>query len=90
MDDVIREHKVVIEDRKTISISAVEDVESFDEEKIVVLCDECTMTVSGSEFRINKLNVDDGKLEIEGNINEITYSENVAESGGGLFKRLFR
>ena len=33
MEENIREHKVTIEDRKRLVVTAVEDVESFDEEK---------------------------------------------------------
>ena len=71
MDENTREHKVTIENRERLTVGAVEDVESFDEEKVVILTDMGTMTVSGSDFRINRLNVDDGQLVIEGSIDDI-------------------
>ena len=70
-----REHKVVIDGRQKLTVSSVDDIESFDEEKVVILCSMGTMTVTGADFRINKLNVDDGQLVIEGEIDEVQYSD---------------
>ena len=67
MDENTREHKVTIENRERLTVGAVEDVESFDEEKVVILTDMGTMTVSGSDFRINRLNIDDGQLVFQTN-----------------------
>ena len=39
MDENTREHKVTIENRERLTVGAVEDVESFDEEKVVILTD---------------------------------------------------
>ena len=89
--DEVRAHKVVIEDRGRLMVSAVEDVESFDEEKVVIVTDMGTMTVIGGDFRISKLNVEDGQLVIEGEIDEIQYSDTAhSDKGGGFFTRLFR
>lgn len=89
--DEVRAHKVVIEDRGRLMVSAVEDVESFDEEKVVIVTDMGTMTVVGGDFRISKLNVEDGQLVIEGEIDEIQYSDTMhSAKGGGFFARLFR
>lgn len=86
-----RSHKVVIEDREKMTVSAVEDVESFDEEKVVVITDMGTMTVIGADFRISRLNVEDGQLEIIGEIDEVRYSDAAHETqGGGFFGRLFK
>ena len=90
MDVNTREHKVTIENRERLTVGAVEDVESFDEEKVVILTDMGTMTVSGSDFRINRLNVDDGQLVIEGSIDDIQYSDTAPQESGGFFSRLFK
>lgn len=86
-----RNHKVILENRERLTISAVEDIESFDEEKVVVITEMGTMTVTGADFRINRLNVEDGQLVIEGEIDDIEYSDTVREDkSGGFFGRLFR
>ncbi len=91
MDEIIREHKVCIDGRKKLLVTAVEDVESFDDEKIVILCDMGTMTVTGEDFKINKLNVEDGELIIEGEVDEVLYSDRAYDKKeGGFFGKLFR
>ncbi len=88
--DEVRKHSITMENRERLTITAVDDVESFDEEKVVVETGMGTMTVLGSDFRIHKLNVDDGHLVIEGNIDEIHYSDATAKNQGGFFARLFQ
>lgn len=86
-----KRHFVTMENREKLTITEVEDVESFDEGKVIVITSMGAMTVEGSDFRINKLNVDDGQLVIEGIIDEIKYSEiRRKEEGGGFFANLFR
>lgn len=85
-------HCVVIENRSRIKINCVEDVESFNEEKVVVYTALGVMIVSGYNFKVSRLNVDDGQLVIDGEIDKIEYMESVsgAETGGGFFGRLFK
>ena len=91
MEEKIREHKVTIDGRKKLTVTAVEDVESFDEEKVIILCDMGAMTVTGADFKINRLNVDVGELVIEGEIDEIQYSDRAYEKKeGGFFGKIFR
>ena len=86
-----KRHHVTMENRGKITITEVEDVESFDEGKVVVITSMGAMTVEGSDFRINKLNVDDGQLVIEGIVDEIKYSEiKRNQESGGFFANLFR
>ena len=86
-----RSHKIILENRESLTVSAVRDIESFDDERVVVVTDMGTMTVVGGDFRISKLNVDDGQLVIEGEIDEIEYSDTVSsDKSGGFFGRLFR
>lgn len=85
-----RKHSISMENRKKLTITAVDDVVSFDEDKVIVDTAMGTMTVFGSDFRIHKLNVDDGQLMIEGTIDEIQYSENHKKDQKGFFARMFQ
>ncbi len=85
-----KKHCITIENREKITISAVEDVESFDEEKVIVETALGTMTVKGCDFKIHKLNVEDGQLVIEGTIDEIGYSDVREKTSGGFFSRMFQ
>lgn len=91
MDENTRTHSVKIDNRKQIMVTAVDDVESFDEEKVVILTEMGTMTITGADFRISRLNVDDGQLIIDGEVDEIQYSDTVREENSrGFFGRLFK
>ena len=84
-------HKLTLDDRNRLTMTGVKEVESFDEEKVVIITEMGTMTVSGAEFRISRLNVDNGELIIEGEVDEIAYSNTVRDDrSGGFFGRLFR
>ena len=49
------------------------------------------LTVKGNELKINKLNIDESEVKIEGNIASISYSQNVEESKGeGIFSKIFK
>ena len=86
----IRKHSIAMDNREKLTITAVDDVVSFDEEKVIVDTEMGTMTVFGSDFRIHKLNVDDGQLVIEGRVDEIQYSETHKKDQKGFFARMFQ
>lgn len=82
-------HHVVLEERKHLTVSGVEDVERFDENSIVLSTTQGVMTVTGENLHIEKLSLDGGDLKVEGDIDSLTYEDSGRERGG-LFARLFR
>ncbi len=84
-----RIHNLVMENRKKLTVSAVTDVDSFDEQTIVMYTDQGQLTVRGENLHINKLSVESGDMEIEGTIIALAYSENTPVRGG-LLARIFR
>ena len=82
-------HHVVIEDRKSLTVSGVEDVERFDENTIVLSTSRGAMVVAGENLHIEKLSLDGGGLKVDGDIDSVSYEEeNVAR--GGFLSRLLR
>lgn len=82
-------HNVVLEDRKLLTVSGVADVDSFDEETVIVFTDLGELTVRGSNLHINRLSVEVGELTVEGNISALIYSDEAPKSGG-FFSKVFR
>ena len=82
-------HHVILEGRERLSVSGVEDVESFDESAIVMNTCEGTLVVRGEGLHIEKLSLDGGDLKVEGEIDSLTYEDSGREKGG-FFARLFR
>ncbi len=82
-------HHVVIEDRKSLTVSGVEDVERFDENTIVLSTSRGAMVVAGENLHIEKLSLDGGDLKVDGDIDSVSYEEeNMAR--GGFLSRLLR
>jgi len=82
-------HNLVLEDRRMLTVSGVSDVDSFDEETVVVFTDLGELTIRGSNLHINRLSVEVGELTVEGNISALIYSEDTRKNGG-FFSRVFR
>ncbi len=83
-------HHVVIEERKSLTVSGVEDVERFDESSIVLSTSRGAMVVAGENLHIEKLSLDGGDLKVEGDIDSVSYEEDAGPARGGFFSRLLR
>ena len=83
-------HHVVIEERKSLTVSGVEDVERFDENTIVLSTSKGVMVVTGEDLHIEKLSLDGGDLKVEGDIDAITYEDDGGGVRGGFLSRLLR
>ncbi len=83
-------HHVVIEERKSLTVSGVEDVERFDENTIVLSTSKGAMVVTGENLHIEKLSLDGGDLKVDGDIDAVTYEDDAGGSRGGFFSRLLR
>ena len=82
-------HNIILEDRKSMSVSGISDVDSFDEENILVYTDLGELSIRGENLHINQLNIENGELTLEGNIISLAYSSEQPQSGG-FFGRLFK
>lgn len=82
-------HNLVLEDRKKLNVSGVCDVDSFDEETIVVYTQMGELTVRGNDLHINKLSVETGELLIEGLIYAVIYTDDGPKKEG-FFSKVFR
>ena len=84
------EHRLVLEGREQLTVTGVEEVESFDENTIVMYTSRGTLIVRGENLHIEKLSLDGGDLKVEGDIDSLTYEDGSREKGGGFLSRLFR
>ena len=85
-------HNIIMENRKKVSVSGVDDVESFNEEEIVLHTEnQGILILKGAGLHINKLNVDSGDVNITGEIDSMEYAAvSLKTKGPGLFGRMFR
>ncbi len=81
-------HHIILEERANLSISGVEDVDSFDERQIIMRTTKGNLILRGSDLHIDKLSLESGDMSVSGLITELGYEETGA--GGSLWSRLFK
>ena len=81
-------HQVVLEDREQLTVSGVEEVESFDESSILLSTARGGLEIQGEGLHIEKLSLDGGDLKVEGTIHALIYSDIRSRTRGGLLGRL--
>ena len=84
-------HNVIIEGRKKISVSGVQDMECFDENKVVVYTNMGVLEICGINFHMNKLSLETEEIIIEGDIDSVIYEDANAHAKvkKNLISRLF-
>lgn len=86
---VRKQHNLILEDRKKLTLSGVRDVEGFDEQTITLLTELGELTLKGEGMHINNFSQETGELSLDGLINSLSYSES-SRTEGGFWSRLFR
>jgi len=82
---------LVIENREKLSITGVIDVDSFNDECVVVDTELGILIIRGNDLHISKLNLENAELDIEGDIVSCEYDDKQSKSGGGgFFGKLFK
>ena len=66
---------LVLENRNKLSISGVKDVLSFDDQVVIMETELGLLTIKGIDLKINKLSIDTQEVIVEGEINNLGYSD---------------
>lgn len=85
-----KEQNIVIQNREKAVVTGVEDIHSFDDELVIVQTDLGLLTIKGENLKMNKLNLDNNELIIEGKTSAIAYSDAVQGKKQGLMNKLFK
>lgn len=84
------QHNIIMEGRKKLIISAVSEVESFEEDNAELKTTAGNMTIRGDELKMDNYNSSTGDLQISGNIYAIIYTNDGPTEKGGFIKRIFK
>jgi sporulation protein YabP len=89
---VAKAHKIVINNRKTSTVTGVLDVLSFDLNEILLETEQGMLLVKGTDLHVNRLTVEKGEVDLSGNIDSVVYSNtnHTANQGENFFSKLFR
>lgn len=91
MRPVHDEHRVLLLNRERLEISGVRHVDSFDDKSIVLETALGMLHLKGEGLHIKQLSLEQEKLEVEGEITALEYSESREEKRGkGILARLLK
>ena len=80
-------HQLILQDRNRLELTGVTSVIGFDETTVSCVTDLGSLSVEGSDLRVQRLDVDGTMVSVVGQINSLTYTD---VRKGGLLGRLFR
>jgi len=81
------QHILTLTNREHLSITGIHDVDAFNEEEIIAICDTGELIIKGQLLHIEELSVDSQILTVTGKISSLSYNEKLTQSS--LIKRLF-
>ena len=87
-----RQHKMVMINRKSCSLTGVIDVIAFDESEVILETDQGILMMKGQGIHVKRLTLEQGEVELEGKLDSFLYSEqkSMAAKGESFFSRLFK
>ncbi|MBE6709473.1 MAG: sporulation protein YabP [Ruminococcaceae bacterium] len=78
-------HGFQVKDRKTIYVSGVTEVISFDDTSVFLKTNAGGMAIEGAELKIGKLSLENGELSADGKIDSVYYFSTDKKGKSGLF-----
>ena len=79
-------HKLTLNERRSLSVTGVTEVVSFDEQSVVLHTGLGTLIVQGKGLSLRQLTAEGGQVAVEGNVSSLVYEE--SRQAGGFFRRL--
>ena len=89
-DKVLTNQNIIMENREKVSVTGVIDIHSFDDELVIAQTDLGILTIKGDDLKMNKLNLENNELIIEGKIIAVAYSDINNAKKTGFTNKLFK
>ncbi len=81
-------HKLTLNDRKSLTLTGVTEVVSFDDTAVVLHTALGTLEVQGQQLQLKTLSIDGGQVAVDGHISALIYEE--PRSNDGFWRRIFQ
>ena len=90
--DTVYNHSITLNERKSLLISGVKKIDSFDNEEFLLETNMGYIVIKGKDLEIVKLDTYQGNVSIKGMINSLNYMENTKQKAKeeSLFTKLFK
>ncbi|WFD10501.1 sporulation protein YabP [Tepidibacter hydrothermalis] len=84
------DHLLNMKNREEMSLCGIEHIYSFNDTKIELRTVSGDVSIQGENLDMGKLSIEDGMVNIKGNINSIVYSKISKRDEEGFLKKLFK
>ncbi len=85
-----KNHNAILENRKRLLLSGVTDVDSFNENQMLIYTELGELLIKGKNLHINEMNVETGDFSIEGDIWALIYGDKDKNKRIGFIKKIFK
>jgi sporulation protein YabP len=85
-----RHHSLIIEDRSTLTLTGVTDVDCFDEKAIRLYTTLGELIIRGRKLHVGDVSVESGNMHITGDVWQLQYGDKDRHSPLSLLGKLFR
>ena len=79
-------HRLTLEDRQHLSLTGVTEVDSFDENTVLLRTNRGLVSIRGEGLQLRSLNEQSGQVRVDGTVSAVVYEQGRAE--GGFLRRL--
>ena len=84
-------HLISLTNRNHLNIEGVINLGSYDQEQIMLETNCGVLEIKGEELHVQQLNLDQGKVLVDGEIHSLIYTdEALRQKGKGFFSRLMK
>ncbi len=90
MQGTSKNHNAILENRKRLLLSGVTDVDSFNENQMILFTELGELMIKGKNLHINEMNVETGDFSVEGDIWALIYGDKDKNQRLGFLKKIFK
>ena len=88
LENPLLPHKLSLNERKSLSMTGVTEVVSFDESAVILRTSLGDLSVQGSGLQLKTLSLEGGQVAVEGTVTALIYEE--PRPDHSFWQRLFR
>lgn len=79
-------HSLTLRERRTLTMTGVTEVVSFDDTSVLLRTELGDLAIHGQELRLKNLSLEGGQVQVDGTVSALIYEE--PRASGGWFRRL--
>lgn len=88
MDEV---HQLSLNNRNLLSVDGVTNLGSYEEDLLILETVAGVLEIKGSRLHVQQLNIDQGRVVVDGDISSLVYTDqDLAKKGKGFLSKLIK